>query len=90
MVSRTPIDLQKQAAEIARLAGDLERLNARFEEIRLAAGLTSDADLDVTESDLPPDMAAALAEAKAKAEAAGRCAAKALSGSGVPPDSSPS
>ncbi len=89
MVSRTPIDLEKQAAEIARLADDLERLNCRFEEAKQAAGIASDADLEVKESDMTPEAAAALAESKAKAEAAGRCAARALSGSGVPPDSPP-
>ena len=89
MVSHSPIDLEKQAAQIARLAEDLGRLNSRFEEARLAAGITSDADLEVKEADLTPEVAAALADAKARAEEAGRSAAQALSGSGVPPASIP-
>ena len=74
MAPRTPIDIEKQQAQIARLAEELDRLNARFEETKKAAGIKSDAELEIKESDITPELAAAMAEAKEKAEAAGRSA----------------
>ena len=70
------IDIEKQLADPERMSDELQRLNAEFDRQKTALGVTDD-DLKIDPDTLSEPLKAAMAEAKAKAEEAGRQAAAA-------------
>jgi ElaB/YqjD/DUF883 family membrane-anchored ribosome-binding protein len=71
-MSFTEQDRLNQEKKVAELTAEFDRLNAQFEAQLKAAGLT---EADLAKIDLdnpPPELKAALAEARRQAERAGR------------------
>ena len=84
----TEEELARQNEQVTRLSQELSRLNELFDAQKKAMGVT-DADLEKGLGDVPPAVAAAMEEAKLRAERAGREAAASLRAATEPEASRP-
>ena len=75
----TEQQLMQQEKEIARLAGELDRLNSVFEQQKKALGLPEDEPVTFDEKEMTPELRKALDAAKAEAERAGKALAAQIS-----------
>jgi hypothetical protein len=71
----TEQQLMQQEKEIARLAGELDRLNSVFEKQKKALGLSADEPVTFDEKEMTPELKKALDAAKVEAERAGKALA---------------